>query len=801
MNILTPIYRLFVCKFVTKFAIFTKSSVLAVIILLMFSLSSIAKESCSSGKLTIKPGGNPHVKGYSCTSISSDLEIILKSGTFIETVGAKGLNLIGKGSVKIMPYNPSSSNTISTKGYGKHAIETTIEGDLNIRAGTVRTDGDRAAGILIVQKNPNGRASGAINVNVQNIFTKGKLSNGISIVTVDHKFSDNLPPTTTNINTNININLTGQLETKGESAHGIVVEAADADINIIVGPNGNIRVKKGSIKAFAIALAGYWGADFKSAVVKNMGTVSGSVLSEGCTQFFNYGTLFENPSFKLLYTDCPESKEHGLINFGNIYLGKINEIGALELTGDFYNKPGGKLFVDVDWEDKKSDKFNIIGNATLNGKIVVNNLALPLFSREVYKQSNEFGRVVFLKARKILSWESTFNVRDTVLLDYSMFKKTSNSGETLELTLGLRLHELNNNQKETFWGMNGASKTFGDVKGSFIDILNDLDLSTVRYKLDSYGNEITGATMRATFIADYNFSKSAKRCTQYSAKQNIKHDDNCIIVYPYNNRFQYHSSNEQLGYNENQLGLDVSYVFGLDSYLDNVHLVLDYDTNKITMGNIANAKGDRTRIGFGIDHDIGKLRVEVSAHLSKSRYTIQRNIPVGDTIRRSKGQNKQSSNSIMAKFSYPLSNDFVEFRPYISAHRQNLKSNPYLESGAGEFSLDVSGSKNTITTLGGGIELALNEFDVGIVNIWTLLEFSKIVRQGTDFTTLSSFGVENSEFITTTRLPKSDNRIALKSILKVDKWNSEGLLNLGWTMGGGRQKGEVDLGLALNTKF
>ncbi|MYG09975.1 MAG: hypothetical protein F4170_03865, partial [Rhodobacteraceae bacterium] len=426
---------------------------------------------------------------------SEDISIIAKGNTLIKTTGnsqhgvvgneAKDLTLKlndieleGKGVNGIwVQFSPSTPGNLTTIEVDNITMSNTDEFDstsdfagIKVRSsgrvditstGKISTKANLVDGILI--QNSGDSNGGNIDISVNDIETLGSDADGIRISSIGY---------TKSLEKEIDITVNGTIKTKGQSAHGIIVEIADSNIKVDIKPSGKVIAENtntiNNTKSFALALIGTRvgnnDVENKTAVVENRGLVNGNILMEGCAQFNNYGTTISQSSIEISSTNCNTiGMESGFFNFGTVDIGGKIEITTTKFTGSYIQTSKGKLKIDVDWSQDEVDLLSINGSANLEGNLVVNSLGFPdlsqyNFFRGVDFSGQEIKSLVFIDTKqnniKTGDITGTFQhiTHTSVLLSNKIAKSDDNSELKLILAFGDGLSQLNRNQTNVFWG-------------------------------------------------------------------------------------------------------------------------------------------------------------------------------------------------------------------------------------------------------------------------------------------------------------------------------------------------------------
>lgn len=723
---------------------------------------------------------------------SEDVSIIAKGNTLIKTtgnsqhgvVGNEAKNLIlklnnieleGKGVngiwVQFSPSTPGNLTTIevdnitmsntdqfdSTSDFA--GIKIRSSGRVNITStGKISTKANHVDGILI--QNSGNSNGGNIDISVNDIETQGIEADGIRISSIGYEQS---------LEKEIDIAVNGTIRTKGLSAHGIIVEIADSNIKVDINPGGKVIAENTNINTFALALVGTRvgnnDIENKTAVVENMGLVNGNILMEGCAQFNNYGTTISQGSIAISATNCDTIEmKSGFFNFGTVDVGGKNEIKTTEFTGSYIQTSKGELKIDVDWSEDKIDLLSIDGRANLDGILVVNSLGIPVISSFNFERGDDFTnqkikQLKFLEATDIITGNFQYISRTSPLLSNRVTKSTDGKNLYLDLTFDLGL--LNRNQTNVFWGLNDSRSQSEDIDDVYFNLFSVEELTTLQKTLDSFGNEIAGATVRSefrkmdrmvlpndycenipTWQADKFNRHSSKECKFFTAKiQNGSHSGN----------FEQRAHKDKL----------VEGIFRLPLFENKadgqIQLLGQINNTRIEISDFAKSDGYSGTLGLGYfqEGDHGKL--SLLAHLGLVRHDIKRHFKVSDVKSlTSKGTLDAHSAGISAEISNSSKIWNGTLNWYARVGYSGVKSRSYTETGGEDFALIVDKTSIKSLVINPRFEFFGQSRNFQTLDLQPVVGGGILHRTNPAIEFHSKFAAGGDKILSTTILPKTE---------------------------------------------
>ena len=737
----------------------------------------------------IEPGSNPGIS----ISNSEDFTITTNGDTLIKTTGNSQHGVVGNEMnglvlklddieltgervhgiwIESDPANPGSLITIEVDNItlsGRDSSNITPFAGIKVRApgqvditstGKISTLGQNVDGILV--ENPIGSNGGSIDISVNDIETQGIDSDGIRVTSIGND--------TPFFEREIGIAVNGTVKTSGQFAQGVIVEFADSNISVDINPGGKVIAENTDTNTFALALIGTQiGNDLyynKTAVVENMGLVSGNILTEGCAQLNNHGTTISQGSIEISSTGCTTlGMDSGFFNFGTVDVGGKNEFKTTEFTGSYIQTSNGELLIDVDWSNDKTDHLSIDGNANLDGNLVVNSLAFPDFTEFVIEKGVDFAgkeikSITFLDASDgiIGNFQNPPNI--SLLLSNRITKSEDNTELKLSLAFGDGLGLLNRNQTNVFWGLFDSSSRSNGINEVFLDLFEEVELSSLQRTLDSLGNEIAGAAVRSEFRNMESLALPYDDCenkpTGQAGELNRHTSKECKFFTAKILRGA-HSGNFEQREHDADLLEGIFRVPLFENKADGqIQLLGQINKTRIELSDLAKSDGHIGTLGLGYyqEGDYGKL--SLLAHLGTGSHEISRNFTAIDENFTSNGNLDTRSVGISAEISNSLEIWDGTLNWYARAGYSGVNSKTYTESGGEDFSLIVDKTSTKSLVFNPRFEFMGQPWNFRTMDIQPIVGGSIIHRTKPEVEFHSKFAVGGDKILSTTVLPKTE---------------------------------------------
>ena len=239
------------------------------------------------------------------------------------------------------------------------------------------------------------------------------------------------------------------------------------------------------------------------------------------------------------------------------------------------------------------------------------------------------------------------------------------------------------------------------INGAFLGLINLPDIESLRHDLDSFGNEIAGASIQSAFHASGSLAGALPNCNPVS-KPMLR---NCSWISGGLRRFERDRSWEQRDYRER--GHEFGSGFVLQSTESDLRLGfgLGQRRSHLTLAGFAQAEGTSLIAGASLDGNLGNFRYSVSTTLGSTEYSISRRLPSQEQVTWSQGTFKISTIGLHGIAAWDNKLGEFQVSPFARLDSVSVKGRPYVETGAGDLSLEVAGTDSDLTVVGFGMEL------------------------------------------------------------------------------------------------
>ena len=635
-------------------------------------------------------------------------------------------------------------------------INVKVIGALKVDAtGTIVTHGPTVDGIYIDRYDTDSTEGGQVDVSVNAIHTLGDDAYGIHV--------SNL----TSENFRSQISVGGLISTQGEESHAIVVNGDDIDTHITIGRSGILEVHGAG--AFAINVYEEAGGSssldvLHGAHVSNRGIIKGNIAVETCLapHIDNEGRIESAETINLIKrparsadnavvcadrtlpsenaTAIPEMRNAGVLSPG----GARNIAAGLNIDASYVQTPAGELEIDADWKNDSVDNVQVTRTAQLDGILTVGLLSVPL----------ETSNLDFFTAMEGLDGVPQMKARDSYLVDFGIGRATSNSGsETLSLSAKINLDRdgLNRNQKSVLRAIDASYKQSEQIEQTFASLLSIIDVSKLRWDLDSLGNELAGAAVRESALSALQVAERIPACRSAHSSEPFclsidarGHDRN--VAGTWSQRGHDRSGHElAIGTRLPAESLPVSFEFGAGR-----------NAAGITSQPAASASSRETWLAAQAELQWGNFSLRGAASLSYFNHQMRRKI---GHLHLS-GELPIRGQSLQAAIAYRNRFGRFDLEPSITVSGTILKSSGYQESGAGDLSLSVAPGKHRVVRVTPSLSARteIGQYSGFDVSAKMGLSWSRLSGRTIDID--SGLAGGTGRFISRTVLPKAETDIS-----------------------------------------
>ena len=647
--------------------------------------------------------------------------------------------------------------------------------------GLVHTTGLFSHGVQVIQS-INTNTDKPVSITVNDVTTEGPGSHGLNAETLN--FNQLASP--------IDVLVNGRVETFGWGSHGLALAGPNARIKAVVARSGSVIANEptGSWNNYyvseprkyaVVALKSTGPRRVESATLTNRGLISGDVWLESCVapRFSNLGVFVPSRNIILNKADCNpvrSGRMTGILeNSGTIMLGAPGQISEILMTGDLELSASSNLLIDVDWESETADMLTITGSAKLDGQLLVNSMSLPTEDKEV----------AIMDASEDLSGTAAVTIRRSLFFDY--FLRSVPVGTRDRLFLSARVNQnpgrLNQNQRNVLAEIRNSRDDNTSINNALLGLINLPDIERLRHDLDSFGNEIAGASIQSAFHASGSFPYAMPYCNPHTGTTLRK----CSWISGGSRRFERDRTWPQRDYRETGHEFGSGVVLQSNEGDLQIGFGLEQRRSHLTLGGFAQAEGTSLVAGASLAGNLGSFRYSLSTTLGSTEYSISRRLPSVKQVSWSKGMFRSSTIGLHGIAAWDRQLGEFQVSPFARFDSVRVKSRPYVETGAGDLSLEVMGTETDLTVVGFGMELTAGPVTYSSLALTPTFSAALNRTAGGSISVHSDFrGGVGTYQSTTSLLPTTiDLEVAGKIRSRTGKQAGKLALKTGWTNGSG----------------
>lgn len=674
------------------------------------------------------------------------------------------------------------SDSSNPDGYLSAGIMVNTIGVVDILSrGTISTDEDNVAGIAvnldeITAPNPN-----KVTIDVNDIRTKGENSFGIFVQTFPGFESRHTP---------VEVTVGGALRTEGSGAHGIAIAGKNVRADVTIETSGSIHAAMGD----AIQIReNNQGDGIDDVVISNFGRLIGNVYAEAChaPDLTNSGTVSGFDRVELIQysnqagRDCTNPDlnlgKGQLVNRGILSPGTKGEFETSTIDADLTQDANGVLELDVGWSAEDRDQVMVTGDANLAGSLRVNRIGT--LDRRDLESLLEGGEIVIV----VLNASSIDRIPDLIgetaaaLLSSSLLRLQENQTELALVTvIDPDIDGLNQNQTNVMAEIFNSYDFNATIETVLLELLEETELTQLKFDLDGLGNEIAGTSIQAGIRALRDHIQSESTCLDAADRgQNLSF---CVEATGHAIRTE-----RALIFEERDHRTDVSQVTTSVGWLpDTTDLGIDlsfgYARSDTRIPGLASSDQDIAMLGLGLLAAAGPVHLRLSTGASSARADITRQISFGDHSV-ANGKMRVNMGAINAEAAYPVSSDKWTFVPSLGWSNIHYDSKPYSETGAGDLSLQVDAIKGSTHESRIGINVAATEMKALGLMFEPHLAISKHFVSSRHIKVDSQFNGGRNSFRSTTSLLPSRWKAAIGTAFQSRSGDLNGYAGVSMTRG------------------
>ncbi len=678
--------------------------------------------------------------------------------------------------IRVQDIHSSSSPTDpENQNVGGITVKTIGVVDI-ISRGTISTEAAEVSGIAVVfdfaSNNPNNPNKASIDVN--DIETKGDGAFGILF----DSFTGS----------EVLVTVRGAVRTEGNNAHGIAIAGTSVEADITIETSGSIHAENGDV----IRIDDF-NDQIRDAKITNFGRLIGNVYAEACRapELTNSGTVSGFDQVELIqYSDQDGSKctnpdvnpgKGRLVNRGILSPGTKGEFETSTIDADLTQDANGVLELDVGWSAEDHDQVMVTGDANLAGSLRVNRIGtLDRSDLESLLEGDEIV-IVVLNASSIDGIPDLIGETATALLSSSLLRLQKNQTELALVTvIDPDIDGLNQNQTNVLAEIFNSYDFNATIETVLLELLEETELTQLKFDLDGLGNEIAGTSIQAGIRALRDHIQSESTCLDATDRgQNLSF---CVEATGHAIRTE-----RALIFEERDHRTDVSQVttsvgWSPDSPDVGIDLSFGYARSDTRIPGLASSDQDIAMLGLGLSTAAGPVHLRLSTGASSARADITRQISFGDHSV-ANGNMRVKMGAINAEAAYPVSGDKWTFVPSLGWSSIHYDSKPYSETGAADLSLQVDAITGSTHESRVGINVAATEMKALGLMFEPHLAISKHFVSSRHIKVDSQFNGGRNSFLSTTSLLPSRWKAAIGTAFQSRSGDLNGYAGVSMTRG------------------
>ncbi len=674
------------------------------------------------------------------------------SGGAIATsgVGAHGIvaqSIGGGGGIAGLPTGPASMTTLAYRDYAAGSTPAGSGSTVTINSSTpITTTGAFAYGIIAQSLGGGGGIfaqgtqvyAGLTNSGIGSVTPSGYggavTINQSAPITVSGANSVGIFAQSVGVNAPGVVNVTVSAPIQGGSGpqgYGIWVDSLDASSLVTVAPGGTVSALSNQA---ILMTAGH---------VSNQGIITGSyALNLGGT-FANAGRLNAGPSLVA----------GQLLNTGDILIGALAPYDVSRVSGNFTQRSSGRLLLDADFTNRRSDVMTVAGGADLAGRVrpliatVLPNVELPFLIVSGTITGGIQGEQTAIFGYDVNRKGGTFSVSATA--DFTP------AGYNLARDAAAAAGHL-----QSAWDAGGAGlgRLFA-VLGNLADAGGEAAYGAALRQISPNSGLAPGARVAAQTRA---FANAAMSCPQFEGTTAMLTEGECVWAGLTGrtagqsgsdglSSFRLNSTTWQAG---GQRALGGGWFLGGSIAYENARLT--------TTDGLNGGRGQAGYAAVTTKYQTGPWLFAGAVFGGGGAFNGTRTITLPGFGSIARGSPTLSNVGAMLRGTYTIGREAFYLRPSLSLSLVHARSSSYSESGAGVLNLSVSDASSTVAALTPALEVGgrANLANGMVLRLYTSAGVSWLSQgQWSQHSRLSAAPAEAAAFSTVVRTDQVVGRV------------------------------------------
>jgi hypothetical protein len=460
------------------------------------------------------------------------------------------------------------------------------------------------------------------------------------------------------------------------SGVGVWVDSINTASSVLVLPSGSISTVLGP-SGLAIRMT--------AGNVTNQGSVTGSyALHNG--SFINQGTLNAGASLDARQLD----------NSGTLRVGAHVPHGISRVTGDFVQRGAGRLLVDTDFSNRRSDQLVVAGDANLAG------IVRPLITSVLPNVELSFLTVAGAVTGTVAGGQ-------TEIFSYAVNRKGNTFSVAANADFTPASYNLNRNvaavagHLQAAWDAGGASLgPLFALLGNTADAGGEGAYSAALRQISPHAAFAPGARLAAGGRA---FANAAMSCPQFDGTTAMLTEGECVWAGLTGrtagqsaadglSSFRLNSTTWQAG---GQRSLGGGWFLGGSIAYENSRLS--------TTDGLNSGRGQAGYAAVTTKYQTGPWLFAGAVFGGGGEFNSTRTITLPGFGAIARGSPSLTQAGAMLRGTYTLGGEALYLRPSMTLSLVHARSGAYRESGAGLLNLDVSAANSTVAALTPALEV------------------------------------------------------------------------------------------------
>ncbi len=380
-------------------------------------------------------------------------------------------------------------------------------------------------------------------------------------------------------------------------------------------------------------------------------------------------------------------------NQGTLSIGGTGPVATTTLTGNFIQDATGTLRVDTDHANGQSDRLDLVGSATVGGRVVVHPLTLAK------------RPVTVVTATNGLTIDPSLLTNRTLVFSYG----TSQSGNTLVVTPQAAFASsvpLIDMERQVALHLQQIWDSGSSLGTGFAALASINDAATYTRALDSLSGQTVGAIAAFRFASSRNFVNNLYNCPSYAPGSMQSAEGDCAWMRTLGSQASLDSTAGALGYSGSstttQLGWQKQFApnwfYGLS---------VAYEHSQFSGAqNTSSVAGDGVLAGAVVKYETGPWLLSGGLNFGYGWYSSSRLVGIGNAFTATAQANPSVWHvGVNSRIAYQIPFQSFYLKPLVDLNATYVGSSAYTETGAAPFNLAVQSGSNVALSATAAVEI------------------------------------------------------------------------------------------------